>query len=159
MAVNQSTKIDVSDLANIEHLLDEVPAHRHTAVSKQRAIDILAPKLYAMRAKGYSWKDIAGWLMDHGLAVSPVALGGYLRRVRGAGTHDRSKGGRKRRPRMREDRTARSPAAAAPQTVSTAHASLDGGAATKPVQGAMDRRNEPGARRSEFVVRPDTKDI
>jgi hypothetical protein len=59
VAIHPPTKIAVSDLDTLDQLLDQVPVHRDTSVSKQRAIGILAPKLYAMRAKGYSWGDIA----------------------------------------------------------------------------------------------------
>jgi hypothetical protein len=70
VAAHPTTQIAASDLDMLGHLLDQVPVHRDTSVSKQRAIRILAPKLYAMRAKGYSWGDIAAWLMDHGLTAA-----------------------------------------------------------------------------------------
>jgi hypothetical protein len=54
-----NTKIAVSDVDKLEQLLDQVPAHRDTAISKRQAIGRLTPKLRAMLAKGYSWGAIA----------------------------------------------------------------------------------------------------
>ena len=159
MAGNQPPKISVSDLDNIERLLDQVPAHRDTSVSKQKAIGILAPKLHAMRAKGYSWKDIAAWLMEHGLSVTPVALQGYVRRVPQADPGVRPAAARKKRRRTPDSpptSTAPAAPAASVPAVSTPRA---GPPAPPVVKDVVERRSDPGARRSEFVVRPDSKDI
>ena len=109
MAIHPTTKIAVSDLDTLDQLLDEVPVHRDTSVSKQRAIGILAPKLYAMRAKGYSWGDIAAGLVDHGLTITRVALQGYLRRVRSVDANADSGAARPRPSRARERLASRPP--------------------------------------------------
>jgi len=160
VAAPQSTKIALTDVAKIEQLLDEVPKRRDTAVSKQQAVSILAPRLRAMRSKGYSWHDIATWLMDHGLTVGPVALQGYLRRVREADASVEKRPGRKRRDHMRET----SAGGPTPSTASTGvpgpRAQPDPAPRAPPlVKDVIERRIEPTARRSDFVVRPDTKDI
>jgi hypothetical protein len=152
-----STKIAVSDLDMLDQLLDQVPVHRDTSVSKQRAIGILAPKLYAMRAKGYSWGDIASWLVDHGLTVTRGALQGYLRRVRPVDANAGSGAARTRPLRARERLASRSPSAAA--VVSEPAATPHTAEAPPRIREIVERRTEPGVRRSEFVVRPDSKDI
>ncbi len=158
MAIHPTTKIAVSDLDTLDQLLDQVPVHRDTSVSKQRAIGILAPKLYAMRAKGYSWGDIAAWLVDHGLTVTRVALQGYLRRVRSVDANAAPAASRTRPPRARERVASRSSSAAAAvlEPAATPHPTPE---AAPRMREIVERRAEPGARRSEFVVRPDSKDI
>ena len=157
MAIHPPTKIAVPDLDTLDQLLDQVPVHRDTSVSKQRAIGILAPKLYAMRAKGYSWGDIAAWLVDHGLTVTRVALQGYLRRVRSVDANAGPGADSPRPPRTRERPARRSPSAAA--VVSEPPATAHTAEAPPRIREIVERRTEPGVRRSEFVVRPDTKDI
>jgi hypothetical protein len=71
-------KIAIEDLATLERLLDEVPVHQETEVSKRRAVRHLAPKLQALRAKGYSWPKVAAWLTKNGLPVGVSLLQGYL---------------------------------------------------------------------------------
>jgi hypothetical protein len=158
VADKPSTKIALSDVDAIDQLLDQVPTHRDTCVSKQKAIGMLAPKLHAMRSKGYSWNAIANWLMDHGLQVTPVALQGYLRRVRPADAAAEPTPARKPGPRPRERRAGRSPAPAAPPAPAVAPTN-----AIRPpapvATSAVERRTEAPVRRSEFAVRPDTKDI
>ena len=82
MADRQHAKISASDLENISKKLDAIEAPGDSALSKQKAIAVLAPKLHAMRAKGYTWTAISAWLKDNGLDVTSVALQGYLRRAR-----------------------------------------------------------------------------
>ncbi len=158
MAIHPTTKIAVSDLDTLDQLLDQVPVHRDTSVSKQRAIGILAPKLYAMRAKGYSWGDIAAWLVDHGLTITRVALQGYLRRVRSVDANADSGAARPRPSRARERLASRPPSAAATLSKPAATPRATPEAAPR-MREVVERRAEPGVRRSEFVVRPDSKDI
>jgi hypothetical protein len=79
MKDNKSSTIALSQIATLEQALDEAPARSTTEVGKGKAIGILAPKLYALRAKGYTWRDVAAWLTDHDVAVTPAALQRYLR--------------------------------------------------------------------------------
>jgi hypothetical protein len=149
VAIHPTTKIAVSDLDTLDRLLDQVPVHRDTSVNKQRAIGILAPELYAMRAKGYSWGDIAAWLVDHGLTITRVALQGYLRRVRSVDANADSGAARPRPSRARERLASRSPSAAAAVTepAATPHATPEAPPRTRAI---IERRTEPGVRRSEF---------
>jgi hypothetical protein len=155
-----STKIAVSDLDTIDQLLDQVPAHRNTSVSKQRAIGILAPKLYAMRAKGYSWGDIAAWRAHHGLTITRVALQRYLRRARPVDANAGSDAARAREtaPCARE-RLANLSASAAVAVSEPAAPPRAAPEAPPRIPDIGERRTEPGVRRSEFVVRPDSKDL
>ena len=107
-----------------------------------------------MRATGYSWGDIAAWLVDHGLTITRVALQGYLRRVRSVDANADSGAARPRPSRARERLASRPPYAAA--TLSEPAATPE---APPRIQEIVERRTEPGVRRSEFVVRPDSKDI
>jgi hypothetical protein len=159
VAGNQPPKISVSDLDNIERLLDQVPAHRDASVSKQKAIGILAPELHAMRAKGYSWKDIATWLLEHGLSVTPVALQGYVRRVPQADLGVRPGAARRKRRRTPNSTPMSTPPAAPAASVPAVSTPRAAPPAPPAVKDVIERRDEPGARRSEFVVRPNSTDI
>jgi hypothetical protein len=79
MKDNKSTTIALSQIAALEEALDQAPARNATEVGKGKAIGLLAPKLYALRAKGYTWRDVAAWLTDHDVAVTPATLQRYLR--------------------------------------------------------------------------------
>jgi len=147
------TKIPLSELEELERLLDKTPAYEVTAVSKQRAIERLAPKLYAMRAKGYSWQRIAEWLTAHGLGVTRATLQGYVRRVRGVSPRAGASGAKRR--------AAHAPGASATATTVTAapqprrrDAPAGGSAA-----GATEPVSEALSRRSAFVPRPDSDEI
>ncbi|MBV9948143.1 MAG: hypothetical protein JOZ69_14910 [Myxococcales bacterium] len=71
----QRTKIALSEVATLEHLLDEAPVQRAKEVSKRGAIVLRAPKLRDLReARGYTWRDVAAWLTEHGLSVGVPAL-------------------------------------------------------------------------------------
>lgn len=159
MTTKPSTKIAVSELDNLGHLLDQVPPHHETSVSKQKAIALLAPKLHAMRAKGYSWNGIAAWLMDHGLSVTRGALQGYLRRTGRVDARARSSGGRRPRQRIPESPASGSPPLASVPHVSTPRPPPDTTHASQPLKDVIERSSEPGARRSQFTVRPDTENI
>jgi hypothetical protein len=111
-----------------------------------------------MRAKGYSWGDIATWLVDHGLTITRVALQGYLRRLRSVDANAGAGDVRTRPPGARERLANRSTsdAASVPEPAATPHATPE---AAPGIRAIVGRRAEPGARRSEFGVRPDSKDI
>jgi hypothetical protein len=158
-----STKIALSEIATLEHLIDQAPARSASEVSKRRAIGILAPKLYELRSKGYAWRDVAAWLTEHGLAVTVPALQRYLRGVKPpatGGDPGRPTGARSRASRDGKTGSRVSPAASvdAPmvspgrQTNTAASAPALGPQAKAPVP-------EQGKRRSEFVPRPDSEDI
>jgi hypothetical protein len=77
-----SPKIPLSEIANLEHLIDQEPAREPNEVSKRQAVAMLAPKLYEMRRKGYAWRDVAAWLSGHGMTMSAAALQRHLRGVK-----------------------------------------------------------------------------
>jgi hypothetical protein len=79
MTASKSTNIALSQIAILEQALDEVPARNATEVGKAKAIGILAPKIHALRAKGYAWREVAAWLTEHGVAVTVPALQRHLR--------------------------------------------------------------------------------
>jgi len=110
---HKPTKIALAQITTLEQGLDQVPAHSATEISKARAIAMLGPKLHAMRAKGYAWRDVAAWLTEHGLAVTVPALQRYLREGKTAqsgGTRARS---RARSGRSRDVDTSSAPSATA----------------------------------------------
>ena len=161
VASQQPPKISVSDLDNIDRLLDQVPVHRDTSVSKLKAVTILAPKLHAMRAKGYTWPAIAAWLMEHGLTITATALQGYLRRVPSVDTNERRRAARRRHTHVRDGAAIRPPppGVAPVPTVTTHREVQETPAAEALARQVVERPAEPSVRRSAFVVRPDTKDI
>jgi hypothetical protein len=152
-----NTKIPLSELATIEQLLDQTPAHKATEVSKRRAIGILAPKLYGLRDKGYTWRTIAAWLTDHGLAVTVPALQRYLRSAQpstanhGIGRQpDGSRSGLHRQAARSESRA---PPVPSPASARRPHASEPSAAPLGPAGAA--RAPDPEAR----VSRPDSDPI
>jgi hypothetical protein len=161
MVDNNNPKIAVSDLEKLEELLDQTPTHRNTVVSKREAIGRLAPKLHAMRSKGYSWSAVAAWLTEHGLAVSTAVLSGYMRHApdRNAGATTRHR--KANRPHIADTAAVVSPPApSADQRVAAPSPEQRGVSASKPAaKEPPARRGEHGARRSEFAVRPDSDDI
>jgi hypothetical protein len=156
-----NTKIAVSDLEKLEQLLDQTPAHLNTVISKRQAIGRLAPKLHAMRGKGYSWTAVAQWLTEHGLSVSTAVLHGYLRY-----TPPTRASGSTRPPKWRRERMpagaaiGSTPLPASEQAVPVPMpAQRDGNAAKAPPKEVPAPKRDHGTRRSEFPVRPDSDDI
>ncbi len=161
MVDKPNTKIAVSDIDKLEELLDLAPAHRDMVVSKRQAIGRLAPKLYAMRAKGYSWNAVALWLTEHGLAVTAALLNGYLRR---APSDNPRTGGRPRRAEPQRLPVTPVVASSAAQDVDrppapSAAAERIGAATHAAGKQANGRRAEPPVRRPEFAIRPDSDEI
>ena len=170
MTDTQPTKIALSDVETLRQLLDEVPAHCATTVSKQQAIAMLAPRLHAMRAKGYTWRAIAAWLMDHGLSVSQHALERYLAHIRKAEAEGRRSAARKGRSRVLDTAATGVPSAApAPGAGATVKppSTANGIAPTSPEASPArpapvtsgERNSESTARRSEFVPHPEAKKV
>jgi hypothetical protein len=157
-----STKIALSEIATLEHLIDQAPARSASEVSKRRAISILAPKLYELRGKGYAWRDVATWLTEHGLAVTVPALQRYLRGVKPPATSGhpgRPTGPRNKASRDGETGSRISPAAFVEvPVVSGREMNTAASAAALGLQ-AKAPAPEHGKRRSEFVPRPDSEDI
>jgi hypothetical protein len=158
-----STKIALSEIATLEHLIDQAPARSASEVSKRRAIGILAPKLYELRAKGYAWRDVAAWLTEHGLAVTVPALQRYLRGVKPPATSGdlgRPRGARSKTSRDGKTGSRISPAASVNMPVVSPGREMNT-AASVAALGPQAKAPAPehGKRRSEFVPRPDSEDI
>jgi hypothetical protein len=163
VADTHSTKIALSDIANLEQLIDQAPARQATDVSKRRAIGILAPKLYELRGKGYAWREVAAWLTEHGLTVTVPALQRYLRGVRPPAINGAT--GRPTAARSTASRDGkavpRSPPASSVDTtaISPGRGQRNVPPVGPPAAEGTARIPRPELRRSEFVPRPDTKDI
>jgi hypothetical protein len=158
----RASKIAVAEIEKLEQLLDETPAQHVTAVSKREAIVRLAPKLFDLQAKGYSWHEVAVWLTEHGLNVSKSVLGDYLRRARA----------NIRRAAAHHSRPRRQASIPSSGTTSTAHVSesMLEQVPKRPANVAAERSTEQatvrlvrdadgGRRRSEFAVRQDSDEI
>lgn len=161
MVDKHNTKIAVSDLEKLEQLLDQTPAHLNTVISKRQAIGRLAPKLHAMRGKGYSWTAVAQWLTEHGLSVSTAVLHGYLRHTpptRGAGSTRAPKSRRERMPTggaiASTGLPAREQAAPVPMP-----AQREGNASKPAAKELPALKRDHTSRRSEFPVRPDSDEL
>jgi hypothetical protein len=90
--------------------------------------------------------------------VTRVTLQGYLRRVRVQDTKAGS-GAAGPRPTRARERLASRPASAAAAVLEEATTPHPTAEAAPRMREIIERRAEPGARRSEFVVRPESKDI
>jgi hypothetical protein len=157
-----STKIALSEIATLEHLIDQAPARSASEVSKRRAIGILAPKLYELRSKGYAWRDVAAWLTEHGLAVTVPALQRYLRGVKppaATGDPGRLTGARSKASRDGRTGSRISPAAFVERPVVSGRQMNTAASAPALSPQAKAPVPEQGKRRSEFVPRPDSEDI
>jgi hypothetical protein len=156
----KASRIALSQITTLEQALDQAPARNATEVSKARAIAILAPKLHALRAKGYAWRDVAAWLTEHGVLVTTPALQRYLRTAKPSGP------GRDKRRAASSRSDASGVAGTATQVPPLPSTGVQAGlapsqaprSASTPVQGSTDLSSRPSTR-SGFVVRPDTKDI
>ncbi len=167
MTDKHNAKISLSTIANLQQLLDEVPARSDTEVSKRRAIVMLAPKLYGLRQKGYSWRAVAEWLSEHGLTVTAPALQGYLRGAQNtAGPNGTTRQRKRRRSQATNAFTGASPdgqttepiaAVVTPARIeqSASVVSAHARGTTSPIA----QRLEQPARRSAFIPRPDSEKI
>jgi hypothetical protein len=152
-----SAKIPLSEIAKLEHLIDQEPVRAPSEVSKGQAVAMLAPKLYEMRRKGYAWSDVAAWLSGHGLSMTATALQRHLRGVKGArvrgGPRGRGNGHGDAKADASRAVVASTPAAATP-TAPAPNVSLPLG--PPPVEPkAHDLEPPKGA--SSFTVRPDRR--
>jgi hypothetical protein len=90
LADKPRAKLPLAELDRIGQLIDEARSPGDVALSKQRAVARLAPKIRALHERGYSWRDVAAWLTEHGLPVTAPALQASLRRARGRPPEDDS---------------------------------------------------------------------
>jgi hypothetical protein len=155
----KTSRVALTQIAILEQAIEETPAHSAADVSKGRAIGMLAPKLHAMRAKGYTWRDIAAWLTEHGVAVTPSALQRGLRSVKV--THrERASAPGKRSASVVESRTGAVPVrSSSPTTTAAPPAGLPRSANTAALAPGEASARPVSQTRAGFTPRPDTKDI
>ena len=60
---------------------DEMPACKNHEVSAAQAVQLLAPQIRGLRAKGYSIDAILSLLAERGIVTTPAALRANLRRA------------------------------------------------------------------------------
>jgi hypothetical protein len=156
MTASKSTNIALSQIAILEQALDEVPTRNATEVGKAKAIGILAPKIHALRAKGYAWREVAAWLTEHGVAVTVPAL---QRHLRGAKTieNNRDKAGAKGRRASSSSAVTHESAIAKPPPASQRQEPK--GASPAAPSPAPTARTPARSTYGSFVPRPDTENI
>ena len=159
MPPKPSPRISLSEIANLEQLIDQEPAREQSAVSKRQAVAMLAPKLYEMRRKGYTWSDVAAWLSGHGMSMSAAALQRHLRSVKHA-TARGSARGRGKGPGDGNGNASRALAASAPAVAdATAPAPKVSRPLEQPGGESKARDLEQPKVAPGFTVRPDRKII
>jgi hypothetical protein len=77
-------KIALSEISNLQQLINQAPARSATEVSKRQAIAMLAPNIFELRAKGYAWRDVAAWLTDLETFAECAVLRAKTRTIRPA---------------------------------------------------------------------------
>lgn len=75
-------KIAVVDVHKLIELMENEPPPEEAEVSRQRAVEMMAPTLLDMHRKGHTWSAIAEWLRAHGVAVKSATVQNVLRRAR-----------------------------------------------------------------------------
>ncbi len=119
--MRQTTKIRRADIEKAAQFFDEAPQMEPDEVTRKEAIRILAPKIRAMRRKGYTWAKIAEVLATFGIAIEADLLVSYYR---AAGEAPAASGKRARRAMQASN----SPASPASVTRDAAPASGQAGA-------------------------------
>jgi hypothetical protein len=155
MPPKHSAKVPLSEIAKLEHLIDQEPARAPSEVTKRQAVAMLAPKLYEMRRKGYAWRDVAAWLTGNGLTMSSAALQRHLRDVKDAS----GRGGSRGRGKSAGDGKADISAAPAPSTPGAAAPAGPLPKVAPPLVEPKAGDLEPPKGASSFTVRPDRKII
>jgi len=168
--MDHKNKFAAETVLQLQQSLDQVPPYQATEWSKQQTIRALAPQIFTLRSKGYSWTAVAAMLSERGVPVSVAALRTYLRRVREEAAEQ------KPRPQVKRSRDVRrdtpDPQGSPPTAPPPAHPGEAPPARKPPQPGAPPApsvavqrapapapRPEQEPRRSMFQVRPDTKDL
>ena len=94
-------KIRREDIEKAAQYFDEAPEVQPEEVTRKEAVRTLAPKIKAMRRKGYTWPKIAELLTKYGISIEPGLLTSYFRAASEA-----SSGGTKRASRAANGPTA-----------------------------------------------------
>src|SRR5579872_2261650 len=80
--MNPPTKIQKTDIARIQQLLEETPEYRPETVTKRQAVAQLLPQIARLQGTGYTVEAIAAQLSAHGLPMSRAVLQRYLRELK-----------------------------------------------------------------------------
>jgi hypothetical protein len=73
-------KITMSAICELKQQLRDAPEYVANEVNMIRAIQMLAPNIRAMRAKGYSMDHVAQTFTSHGIPIAATTLKSYLSR-------------------------------------------------------------------------------
>lgn len=114
-------------------------------VGNQEAVTQLAADIESMRAKGYTWDEIAEFFGKNGITIKATTLKSYARRA-GAGSQ---KG---RKPRQKKRTPAAAPTAAPAPPVQKPETQAN---ATKPAT----KQKNPTEADARFTAREDSNDI
>jgi hypothetical protein len=74
------SKIAISAIHQLQRQLQDAPAYTANEVSMVRAIQLLAPDIRAMKAKGYTMDQVAKMLTSSGIPINGTTLKSYLSR-------------------------------------------------------------------------------
>lgn len=74
------SKITIATIDELKEKMQEAPAYEAKEVSMVRAIQLLAPHIRAMKAKGYNMDHIARSLSSAGIPIAATTLRSYLSR-------------------------------------------------------------------------------
>jgi hypothetical protein len=152
--MDPKNKFSTDVVATLQHALEQVPPYQPTHLSKQQTIGILAPQLYALRSKGYSWGAVAAMVSEKGVPVTAAVLRTYLRRVHPRDVPRNQSARPKQQPCNVQGGAKHSVPATLAAPSRTPHANVADIASRMPP-----REQDPSSRRSAFEVRPDTKDL
>lgn len=144
-------------LADVERIIrdaetapDIEPQNRE--LNKQEAVREAKPAIEALRAKGYSWEEVAQFLAERNLSLTVATLKSYVRRAGGS------------KPKAKKERKQRQPAATPAQQpdaspkIATPAAQKPAKAPAKAPEGQK-ATPQADAPRGGFNTREDSEDI
>ncbi len=130
--------------------LDSIPDPVSDSLSFRKAIDLLVPRITALRDKGYTLAEIADHLNSAGLPLAESTLRNYARQPRRRRRKPSPPGVRKA-PAPRKTAAVTAPATSPPQTSKDSVRRLPEKSASLPVGGPSSR--------GRFTPKPDRKDL
>jgi hypothetical protein len=171
------TKVQRDAIQQIKRAFDALPPYHDDELTVTQAIRMLVPDIQAMRTKGYALAAVAGFLAEHGLAITVPSLKAVLSPPRGEA--DGKKKGRRKGKRdagrdaargVRGEVQEATPARATPDTAAATALPKVGAAEvpasrskTDTVVSRSEARVAPAApvseRRWNFVPRKDSDEI
>jgi hypothetical protein len=73
-------KVALSAIEDLKRQMQEAPDRKVTEMSMVRAIQMLAPSIRAMQARGYKMAEVAEILASRGIPIAATTLRSYLSR-------------------------------------------------------------------------------